>query len=87
MRYCIHGDIKIHTIFELWKNNTSRSLLVFCAIPALLLAIKDRLQGKVVKSHFEFEFSADRAVIETSKFIGVASINSIGSPSALAGIQ
>lgn len=87
VRYCIHGDIKIHTIFELWQNNTSRSLLVLCAMPALLLAIKDRWQGKVVKSHFEFEFSADRAVIETYKFNGVASINPIGSPSALTGVQ
>lgn len=57
LRYCFHGDIKLRASFHLWGKNTSRLLLLACLLPAWVLSIKDILQGKVVKTHLEFEKS------------------------------
>jgi glycosyltransferase involved in cell wall biosynthesis len=67
LRYCFHGDINLKTSFHLWGDNTSRLLLLSCLFPAWILSIKDKLQGKVVKTHLEFDKAAKNAIIKSVK--------------------
>lgn len=54
IRYCVHGELNFSDALRLWGDN-SNYVAFSLAIPlALLLATKDALQGKVVKSHREF---------------------------------
>lgn len=54
IRYSIHGEIGYRESQCLWRDNSSR-LAFWLATPlAWLLACKDVLQGKVVKSHRDF---------------------------------
>jgi len=57
-RYCIHGDIDIISAFQLWGNNSPWPVSISCLIPASLLALKDRLQKKVVKTHLEYDLAS-----------------------------
>ena len=68
LRYCIHGDIGVTAARRLWGQNTSLFLLVASVFPAALLVLKDQLQGKVVKTHLEFEQSARIAKIDSQIF-------------------
>lgn len=63
LRYCIHGDIDLKTTIKLWGKNSSLLLLTTCATPALILAFKDKLQKKVIKTHLEFELNSRTAII------------------------
>jgi glycosyltransferase involved in cell wall biosynthesis len=54
IRYCLHGDVTLGQAKELWGSN-SNHLSFYLALPlALVFALKDRLQGKVKKTHLEF---------------------------------
>ena len=65
IRYSIHGEISLSNALKLWGKNSIR-LYFYLAFPfALALAIKDRLHGKVRKTHRDF-FSAQKSVKITS---------------------
>jgi glycosyltransferase involved in cell wall biosynthesis len=54
-RYCFHGDIGILEAKNLWNGGIGL-LFWFILYPlGLLLAIKDLIQGKVVKTHIEYD--------------------------------
>lgn len=68
LRYSIHGDIPFLQSIELWKGNTSL-LFLFMMIPgAIVLALKDRLGGKVVKTHIDFEKNTQSSIIQIHKY-------------------
>jgi glycosyltransferase involved in cell wall biosynthesis len=68
LRYSIHGDIPFLQSIELWKGNTSL-LFLFMMIPgAIVLALKDRLGGKVVKTHIDFEKNIQNSIIQIRKY-------------------
>ncbi len=56
-RYCIHGDIGFKEAFSLWGNNSSKLMAFASTFPAFILALKDRVQKKVEKTHLEFDIA------------------------------
>jgi len=54
IRYCVHGELYFSDALRLWGDNSNTFLFCMATPFAWLLAIKDALQGKVVKSHREF---------------------------------
>ena len=54
VRYCLHGEIGYRKAWRLWGNNSSRRLFRVATLCGWLLALKDRWQGKVVKTHRDF---------------------------------
>ena len=63
IRYCLHGEIGLVEGIQLWGKNTPASLIVLLIPFASLLAVKDVLQGKVKKTHREFERARKSVVI------------------------
>lgn len=64
IRYAIHGDISIFKAVYLWQPLGFEWLKIISAVPfATLLALKDMMQGKVQKTHLEFEVAKRKAVI------------------------
>lgn len=62
LRYCIHGDIGFKQAMGLWSAKPHQILQFLLLLPfSALLALKDQLQGKVRKTHMEFEVAAKRA--------------------------
>jgi glycosyltransferase involved in cell wall biosynthesis len=71
IRYCIHGDMTFGQAIKLWGGNSDH-LSFYLAFPfALVLALKDRWQGKVRKTHLEF-LSAQVLVCITSEKLGAS---------------
>lgn len=69
IRCSVHGEIRPKDQVRLWGENTP---LIFWALlwpPAWLLALKDRLQGKVRRTHREFE-AAKEVVTITAQRLG-----------------
>lgn len=62
-RYCIHGDIGLRDARRLWSGGVSLILWLMLYPPGLLLTIKDFIQGKVVKTHIEFDANVKLACI------------------------
>ncbi|WP_339138118.1 MAG: glycosyltransferase family 2 protein [Candidatus Electrothrix sp. GW3-4] len=55
LRYCWHGDIPLRKAISLWQVHGVDVWLLLTVWPlSELLALKDRLQGKVRKTHLEF---------------------------------
>ena len=66
IRYSLHGELSYQDQVSLWGENSPRFLWALMCLPACLLALKDRLQGKVRRTHREF-MAASRIVIITSQ--------------------
>jgi glycosyltransferase involved in cell wall biosynthesis len=66
-RYCIHGDIRIPLSRKLWSANVSLIFWLILYPVGLLLAIKDLSQGKLVKTHIEYD--------ENVKLVNIRIIN------------
>jgi glycosyltransferase involved in cell wall biosynthesis len=54
IRYCLHGDVTLGQAKKLWGSNSNHLSFYFAFPFALALAFRDRLQGKVKKTHLEF---------------------------------
>tara|TARA_B110001450_G_scaffold195704_1_gene184144 strand:+ start:7369 stop:8343 length:975 start_codon:yes stop_codon:yes gene_type:complete len=68
-RYSIHGDIPRLTFLRLWKGNTSLFFLLTMIPGAIILAFKDRLFGKVIKTHIDFDKNIQSAMIQVYKYL------------------
>jgi len=52
IRYCIHGEINIVDAWRMWGVKGIEMMHVFIVFPlAIILSIKDQIQGKVRKTH------------------------------------
>jgi len=68
LRYCIHGDIGFKQAMDLWSAKPTKVLHFLLLLPfSVLLALKDQLQGKVRKTHIDFEMAAKMAKINTHR--------------------
>ncbi len=67
IRCCVHGEIRPKDQMRLWGENTSLILWALMLSPACLLALKDRLQGKVRQTHREFEAANEVVTITTQR--------------------
>ncbi len=67
-RCSIHGEIPREQALVLWEGNTP-SALYYSLLPlAWLLAMKDRLQGKVRRTHRDFDIAARKVEISIASF-------------------
>jgi len=65
LRYCIHGEVRFDKAVSMWGGGLATVLGALLAAPiAVMLAIKDRAQGKVRKTHREFNAAANTATIQ-----------------------
>ena len=65
LRYCRHGEISFGQALKLWQVKFSNVLLLIAILPlSELLALKDRLQGKVRKTHLEFDAAQSMVRVE-----------------------
>ena len=70
IRYSIHGEIGVGDAIKLWGSNSSLPIFILMMPPAYILALKDRLQGKVRKTHRDF-MRASKLVTMTYRQIGL----------------
>lgn len=68
LRYCMHGDISLLHSLRLWKDNTPLSFLFLMIPGAMALVLKDRLLGKVVKTHIDFDKNIHNSKIHIYKY-------------------
>ena len=69
IRYSIHGEIRINESINLWGSNNSLIFFILMICPAYIFVLKDRLQGKVRKTHIDF-IKANKLVNITYEEIG-----------------
>lgn len=68
LRYCRHGEIPLRQAFQLWGADWRDILLLLAVLPSSeLLALKDRLQGKVRRTHRDFTIAKENAVMNTER--------------------
>jgi glycosyltransferase involved in cell wall biosynthesis len=68
LRYSRHGDIPVCEAFRLWQADGREIVLLLALWPvALALAFKDRLQGKVRKTHRDFLVAQAVATVTTER--------------------
>lgn len=68
LRYCKHGEISFVQAFRLWQAKWVDVLMFIAILPVSeLLALKDRLQGKVRKTHREFLDAQTKVKIKTER--------------------
>jgi len=68
LRYCKHGEIPFVQALRLWQAKWADVLVLIAILPVSeLLALKDRLQGKVRKTHREFLAAQTKVKIETER--------------------
>ncbi|WP_018147500.1 glycosyltransferase family 2 protein [Henriciella marina] len=68
LRYCQHGEISLSEALRLWRADMREVALLIVIWPAALaLSFKDRLQGKVRKTHREFLAAQAVATVTTEK--------------------
>jgi glycosyltransferase involved in cell wall biosynthesis len=73
LRYSRHGEISLSEAFQLWKADKWQIALLLVIWPiSQALALKDRLQGKVRKTHREFLAAQAVATIAIEKLNHVA---------------
>lgn len=66
LRYSFHGDIGLAGAFKLWSQNSGSAFALFLCLPiAYSLVIKDTMQGKVRKTHREFDVAKRLVKINT----------------------
>ena len=73
IRYSVHGEISNRHQLHLWGNNSPRIAWALMWPLAWLLALKDRLQGKVRRTHREFSAANQIATITCQRLQGVGS--------------
>ena len=73
IRYSVHGEISNRDQLHLWCNNSPTIAWVLMWPLAWLLALKDRLQGKVRRTHREFSAANQIATITCQRLQGVGS--------------
>ena len=66
-RYCIHGDINLLSAYQKWDGNLNQLLFLITIPFGVLFAIKDILQGKVVKTHRAFDKANKMVKINVNK--------------------
>lgn len=68
LRYCRHGEISLRAAFRLWQAD-GREMALFLALwpVAQAFALKDQLQGKVRKTHRDFQAAQAVATITTER--------------------
>jgi glycosyltransferase involved in cell wall biosynthesis len=54
IRCSMHGEIGIRQAAMMWGENSSLSTFILMVPAAFLLVLKDRLQGKVIRTHRDF---------------------------------
>jgi glycosyltransferase involved in cell wall biosynthesis len=65
IRYAIHGEIGLRRSRALWADNAGARVFWFSYPLAAMLAVRDRLQGKVVRSHRTFDNNRDIVITAT----------------------
>ncbi len=73
IRYSVHGEISYRDQLHLWGNNSPTVVWAMMSPLAWLLALKDRLQGKVRRTHREFLAASQIATITCQRLQGVGS--------------
>jgi len=68
LRYCIHGELPMRDSMRLWGANSPPMALLSLLPLAHLLALKDRLQGKVKQTHREFLAAEKDVQFTTTRF-------------------
>ena len=63
IRYCIHGDIEFSQMVYIRPKSISTFILYFFYLIAYMLALTDIIQGKVIKTHIDFNKAVREAVI------------------------
>jgi glycosyltransferase involved in cell wall biosynthesis len=71
IRCSIHGEIGMRQAAKMWGKNSSLFVFILMVPVAYLLALKDRLQGKVRKTHRDF-ISASRLATITYAPVSVS---------------
>ena len=65
LRYCIHGDISVLEVINMWREaGGNAALLLFFYPAACLLAMKDEFQSKVRKTHLQY--------LQAAKFVKIS---------------
>lgn len=68
LRYCRHGEISLRAAFRLWQADRREMALFLALWPvAQAFALKDQLQGKVRKTHRDFQAAQAVATITTER--------------------
>lgn len=67
LRYCLHGDLSLRKAIELWGGGLGGLTLTMLWPISFLIALKDQLQGKVRKTHLEFDQAKNRAIIKSER--------------------
>jgi glycosyltransferase involved in cell wall biosynthesis len=62
IRYCLHGEISMQEMVQLWRNNTSIFAILMAYPFSILLCLKDYFQGKVRLTHREFLEAKNKAI-------------------------
>jgi glycosyltransferase involved in cell wall biosynthesis len=65
VRYGIHGELKLYKLWDMWTDRLFKKLFFLALLLGFIFAIKDRMQGKVVSTHLEFERSRKSGVCHT----------------------
>jgi glycosyltransferase involved in cell wall biosynthesis len=73
-RYCIHGDIGISAAMRLWGGNLPKPLFLATYPLGVALAFKDRLQGKVRKTHRDFDRAKQEVIITANLLPGPVAV-------------
>jgi glycosyltransferase involved in cell wall biosynthesis len=61
LRYCVHGELSFQESVRLWNEDGRTLILLLCLPFALALVAKDRLEGKVRRTHREFARAIEHA--------------------------
>lgn len=85
IRCSVHGEIGPKDQMRLWGKNTSLILWAVLWSPAWLLALKDRLQGKVRRTHREFDAAKEVVTITAQRMgrVGSEVTNDAGKPNSI----
>lgn len=67
IRYCIHGEIPIREAAHLWGANSSVFTFIMMVPFSCVLALKDTLQGKVKRTHRDFQRACESVVISVDQ--------------------
>jgi len=68
IRCGLHGEIRLREVVRLWGANSSLLVFVLMLPAGYLLALKDRMQGKVRKTHRDFIAATGHATMSCVHF-------------------
>ena len=67
IRYSLHGEIGIMDQIRLWGNNSLHNILLLLWPIALILVLRDQMQGKVRYTHRDFNAASEMVLISYSR--------------------